>query len=166
MALGTVSNFTASIAHRNLTTANKGLGLAMARLSAGRRVLSARDDVAALAIGSRLQAEVSGLKQAQINAGQGASMLQVADGGMARINDILTRMKTLTVQAGSDQISATERSAINTESSPLASAWIVFCWLEAIIISNADDRAAPSAMTETTSNTIRLANNAAPLCRC
>ena len=121
MALGIVSGFAASIANRNLTASNKGLAFAMARLSAGRRVISARDDAAALAIGSRLEAEISGLKQARVNAGQGASMLQVADGGMARVNDILTRMKTLAVQAGSDQISATDRSAINTEFQALTS---------------------------------------------
>jgi flagellin len=121
MALNGISNFGANMAHRNLQKTNAGLSLALAKLSAGRRVLSARDDAAALAIGARLEAETSGLKQAQINAGQGSSMLQVADGGMARINDALTRMKSLAVQAGSDTLSATGRSAINMEFQALAS---------------------------------------------
>ncbi len=121
MGIGIVFNLSAGIAQRNLAASNKSLGLAMARLSIGRRVLSARDDAAAMAIGSRLGAEVAGLKQARINAGQGSAMLQVADGGMARVNDILLRMKTLTVQAGSDQVSAADRSAIDTEFQALAS---------------------------------------------
>ena len=121
MALGITSNYAANIAQRHLQKSSQGLGMAMARLSAGRRVLSARDDAAALAIGARLGAGVAGLKQAQINAGQGSAMLQVADGGMARINDILVRMKTLAVQAGSDTVSAGGRTAINAEFQALAS---------------------------------------------
>ena len=120
MALNGVSNFGANMTHRNLQKSNAGLSLALAKLAAGRRVLSARDDAAAMAIGARLAAVTSGLKQAQINAGQGSSMLQVADGGMARINDVLTRMKSLAVQAGSGSLSATGRSAINLEFQALA----------------------------------------------
>lgn len=121
MALNGISNFGAHMAHRNLQKSNAGLSLALARLAAGRRVLSARDDAAALAIGSRLAAEASGLAQARINIGQGSSMMQVADGGMARINDALTRMKVLAVQAGSDTVSVSGRSAINMEFQALAS---------------------------------------------
>lgn len=120
MALNSISNFGASVAHRNLRSSNAGLTLALAKLSAGRRVLSAKDDAAALAIGSRLGAQVSGLQQARVNAGQGSSMLQIADGGMKHVNDALTRMKTLAVQASSGHLSATERSAINTEFQSLA----------------------------------------------
>ena len=120
MALNSVSNFAAGVAHRNLRTSNAGLALALAKLSAGRRVMSAKDDAAAMAIGSRLGAETSGLQQARLNAGQGSSMLRVADGGMSRVYDALTRMKSLAVQASSGHLSATERSAINTEFQSLA----------------------------------------------
>lgn len=115
------SNFSANATHRILLQTNAKLSLAMAKLSAGRRVLSAKDDPASLAIGSRLGAEVSGLVQAKVNAGQGSSMLQIADGGMENINKILTRMKTLTVQAGSGQLTAGDRSVLNTEFQALAS---------------------------------------------
>ena len=121
MALNTNFSLGAGIAQRSLRANSTALALSLARLSAGRRVLSARDDAAAMAIGARLGAEVAGLKQAQINAGQGSAMLQVADGGMARINDIVTRMKTLAVQAGSDNVSAAGRGAINAEFQALAS---------------------------------------------
>lgn len=121
MGLSTISNFAAHVAHRNVSGSNKGLGLAMAKLAAGRRVLSAKDDAAALAIGSRMGAEVSGLQQAKVNAGQGSSLLQIADGGLARTNDILSRMKSLAVQASSGQLGGSERNSINTEFQALAS---------------------------------------------
>jgi flagellin len=68
-----------------------------------------------MAIGSRLAAEIAGLRQAGVNAGQAISMLQIADGAMAKTNDILVRMKSLAIQSGSGQLSATERSMLNTE---------------------------------------------------
>jgi len=117
MALNIGSIFPANALRRT----DGNLALALARLSVGRRVLSARDDAAALAIGSRLGVEVSGLVQAQVNARQASSMLQVADGGMANISEILTRMKTLTVQAGSGHLTAGDRSALDTEFQSLAS---------------------------------------------
>ena len=121
MPLNVISNFAANVAHRNLAMNDAAATSSLAKLSAGTRVLSAKDDAAALAIGSRLSAEVAGLKQAQVNAGQGISMLQIADGAMSKVNDILQRMKSLAVQAGSGQLSSTERSMINTEYQSLTS---------------------------------------------
>jgi flagellin len=121
MALNGITGFGASMAIRNLQKSNAGFALALARLSAGQRVLASRDDAASLAIGSRLGAETSALLQAQLNTGQASSMLQVADGGMARIGEALTRMKALAVQAGSGTLSAADRSALDTEFQALAS---------------------------------------------
>ena len=120
MAMSGIYNFPAHLAHRHLRKTHVGLVLATAQLSAGRRVQAARDDAAALAIGARFGAELAGLHQAHANAGQAASMLQIADGGMARVSDMLGRMKGLAVQAGSGQLSATERRAINAEFQALA----------------------------------------------
>jgi len=121
MPLNIISNFAANVAHRNLTISDAAATNSLAKLSAGSRVLAARDDAAALAIGSRLKAEVAGLKQASVNAGQAISMLQIADGAMAKVSDILTRMKTLAIQAGSGQLSATERGQLDTEYQALRS---------------------------------------------
>lgn len=121
MPLNIISNFAANVAHRNLQMNDSAATNSLAKLSAGTRVLSAKDDAAAMAVGNRLAAEVSGLKQAQVNAGQGVSMLQIADGAMSKVNDILQRMKTLAVQAGSGQLSATERSMLDTEYTALVS---------------------------------------------
>jgi flagellin len=115
MPLNLISNFAANVAQRNLGMSDALATSSLAKLSAGSRVISAKDDAASLAVGSRLNAEVVGLKQASVNAGQAISMLQIADGAMAKVNDILVRMKALAVQAGSGQLSATERNMLNTE---------------------------------------------------
>ncbi len=121
MALNVISNFAANVAHRNLTRTDMEMTDSLAKLSAGTRVISAKDDAASMAIGSRLAAEVGALNQARVNSGQAVSMLQVADGAMARANDILLRMKTLAVQAGSGQLSGTERGMLNAEYQQLVS---------------------------------------------
>jgi len=121
MALNVISNFAANVAHRHLTETDMQMTDSLAKLSAGTRVISAKDDAASMAIGSRLAAEVSALNQARVNSGQAVSMLQVADGAMARANDILLRMKTLAVQAGSGQLSGTERGMLDTEYQQLVS---------------------------------------------
>jgi flagellin len=121
MALNVISNFAANVAHRNLVKSDMNLTDSLAKLSSGTRVVSAKDDAASMAIGSRLNAEVQALRQAQVNAGQAVSMLQVADGAMARTHDILMRMKTLAVQAGSGQLSGTERGMLDTEYQQLLS---------------------------------------------
>ncbi len=115
MALNVVSNFAASVAQRNLAASEQSATASLAKLSSGSRVVSAKDDAASLAIGSRLSAEVGALRQAAVNAGQASSMLQIADGAMARANDILIRMKTLAVQASSGQLGDTERGILDTE---------------------------------------------------
>ncbi|MGH6884406.1 MAG: S8 family serine peptidase, partial [Hypericibacter sp.] len=86
-----------------------------ARLSSGSRVVSAKDDAAAMAIGSRINSKVQALRQAGVNAGQAASMVQIADGAMAKVTTIIDRMKSLAVQSSSGQLSGTERAMINTE---------------------------------------------------
>ena len=121
MALNVISNFAANVAHRNLVKSDMEMTDSLAKLSSGTRVVSAKDDAASMAIGSRLMAEVAALKQAQVNAGQAVSMLQVADGAMARAQDVLMRMKTLAVQAGSGQLSGTERGMLDTEYQQLVS---------------------------------------------
>src|SRR3990172_1740766 len=121
MALTVLSNYAANVAHRNLTVADMAATSSLTKLSSGSRVVSAKDDAASMAIGSRLNSTVNSLKQASVNAGQGVSMLQIADGAMGKVNDVLVRMKTLAVQAGSGQLSGTERAMLNTEYQALLS---------------------------------------------
>ena len=115
MSLSIVSNFAAAVAHRNLSRTEMEATSSLTKLSSGSRVVSAKDDAASMAIGKGLQVEVESLKQAQVNAGQAQSMLQIADGAMATIGDIVTRMKSLATQSSSGQLSATERTYLNDE---------------------------------------------------
>jgi flagellin len=121
MPLNIISNFAAQVAQRNLAISDAAATSSLAKLSAGSRVLTAKDDAASLAVGSRLMAEVVGLTQAAVNAGQAISMLQIADGAMGKVNDILLRMKSLSIQSGSGQLSSTERTMLDTEYQALLS---------------------------------------------
>jgi flagellin len=115
MPLNVVSNYAANVAHRNLQMNDTSASSSLAKLSVGKRVVTARDDAASLAIGQRLNAEVMGLRQAVVNSGQANSMLQIADGAMSTASDILTRMKVLAIQSSSANLSSTERDFLDTE---------------------------------------------------
>jgi flagellin len=121
MTLSVIFNYASSIAHQNLLQSQEQATNSLAKLSSGSRVVTAKDDAASLAIGSGLQAEVAALQQASVNAGQGTSVVQIADGAYARINDILVRLKTLAIQASSGQLSGTQRQQLNAEYSNLVS---------------------------------------------
>ncbi|RCK48277.1 hypothetical protein TH25_14530 [Thalassospira profundimaris] len=120
MSLNIISNYAANVAHRNLTASDEAATRSLAKLSSGTRVVSARDDAASMAIGARLNAESQSLKTATVNVGQANSMLQIADGGMATIDNVLVRMKSLAVQASSGNLSDTERGFLNDEYGNLA----------------------------------------------
>jgi len=119
MGLSVLSNYAANVAHQNLLQSQEAETESLAKLSSGQRIVNASDDPASLAIGSGLSAEVSALQQASVNAGQAVSVVQIADGAMSNINDILVRLKTLAVQAASGQLSGTQRAQINSEYSSL-----------------------------------------------
>lgn len=115
------TNISAMTAQRNLGTSSARSASSLSKLSSGSRVPSAKDDAAALAVGTGLRADVAAFRTAQMNAQQGSALLQVADGGFSQISDILIRMKTLASQAQSGQISNTERGFLNTEYTALNS---------------------------------------------
>ena len=121
MSLNVISNYAANVAHRYLVDSDAAASSSLAKLSSGQRVVTARDDAAGLAIGSRLKAQLASLRQCGTNASQASSMLQVADGALSKISDIMTRMKTLAVQASSGQLGITERGMIDTEYQALLS---------------------------------------------
>ncbi len=110
-----VTNTAANTALRYLQHNSASASSSVAKLSSGSRIVKASDDAASLAVGSKLKADVAALKQAQVNTSQATSLLQVADGGMARIADILQRMKALAVQASSGSVTDTERAYLNQE---------------------------------------------------
>jgi len=115
MGLNIISNFAANRALTNLGFNSDAASLSVAKLSSGSRIVTAADDAAALAIGSRLKSEVVSLEQAVVNAGQATSLLQIADGALARTQDILTRLRALSVQAGSQNLADSERALLDVE---------------------------------------------------
>jgi flagellin len=115
------TNTAANTALRYLNLNSAQESSSVAKLSSGSRITKASDDAAGLAVGVRLQSDVTVLKQASTNASHGASVLQTADGGAARISDILQRMKTLAAQSLSGAVTDDERTYINAEFSELIS---------------------------------------------
>jgi flagellin len=94
-------------------------GSSVSKLASGSRIVKASDDAAGLAIGTRLNSDVTVLRQSAINASQGGSIMAVADGGLARIADVLQRLKALAAQSLSGVPTDTERSFIDAEFSSL-----------------------------------------------
>ena len=115
MALTGTTNTAANTAIRYLTQNQAMAGSSLAKLSSGSRIVKASDYAASLAVGTKIKADVTALKQAATNAAQASSLLQVADGGMARIADILQRMKALAVQAQSGSVTDSERPFLDRE---------------------------------------------------
>jgi flagellin len=115
------TNTAANSALRFLNNNSSMASSSVSKLASGSRIVKASDDAAGLAIGTRLKADVTALTQAGINASQGASVVQVADGGLARIGDILQRMKALAAQSLSGVPTNTERGFINAEFQELVS---------------------------------------------
>ena len=115
MPLNLISNFAANSALSNLTFNSGEATRSVSKLSSGKRVVDASDDTAALAIGSRLKVEVNALEVAVTNTRQGSSLLQIADGTLARVQDTLNRLRQLSVQAGSQNLGNSERSLLDIE---------------------------------------------------
>ena len=109
------TNTAANSALRFLNNNSAMAQSSVSKLASGSRIVKASDDAAGLAIGTRLNADVTALTQAGINASQGASVLQVADGGLGRIGDVLQRMKALAAQSLSGVPTNTERGFIDAE---------------------------------------------------
>jgi len=93
------SNIASLNAQRNTIQSSNSLSTTMQRLSSGLRINSAKDDAAGLAIADRMNTQVRGMNVAIRNAGDAISMAQVAEGGLSAMNDMLTRMRDIAVQA-------------------------------------------------------------------
>ena len=114
------TNMSANIATNSMTRNERSMGQTMERLSTGIRINSAKDDAAGLAISSKMTSQINGLNQAVRNANDAVSMIQVAEGAMKGITDMMQRMRELAVQAISDSNTATDRDALDLEFQALA----------------------------------------------
>ncbi|MEG3163441.1 flagellin [Sphingomonas sp. PB2P19] len=114
------SNLSALRASNASTTAQMGLSTSMQRLSTGKRINSAKDDAAGLAISASMTSQVSGMNQGIRNANDGISMAQTAEGALDEVTNNLQRMRELEVQKTNGTYSATDISNISAEQNALA----------------------------------------------
>ena len=119
MPLSINTNIASMTAQRAMLNSNSALETSFERLSTGKRVNSAVDDAAGLAIGKELEARVSGLNQAIRNTNDGISIIQIAEGALEEGTTILQRIRDLAVQASSDGLSSDERGYLKTEADAL-----------------------------------------------
>ena len=109
------TNHAAAQAQSNIGIASRQASSSIARLSSGNRITRAADDVASVSAGTSLRTNVTTLRTALTNTSQGQSLLQVADGALTQVVDILQRQKAIAVQAGSGSLTDTERTFLNQE---------------------------------------------------
>lgn len=109
------SNIPALLAQRHLASALSDMAQAMERLSSGKRINSAKDDPAGMAIANRMTANIRGLQQANRNANDGISVVQTAEGALNEINENLQRIRELTVQAANGSYNDRDRASIQAE---------------------------------------------------
>jgi flagellin len=114
------TNVKSIVAQNAMTVNNRSLSKAMEQLSTGKRINSAADDAAGLAISSKMTAQIQGLNQAVRNANDGVSLIQTAEGATKEITNMLQRMRELAVQAANDTNTADDRGALQKENDQLA----------------------------------------------
>lgn len=108
-------NMNALNAHRNMNVNNTAAGKSMEKLSSGLRINRAGDDAAGLAISEKMRGQIRGLTQASRNASDGISMIQTAEGALNETQNILQRMRELSVQSSNDTNTAADRQSIQKE---------------------------------------------------
>ncbi len=121
MGLRINTNVASLNAQRNLRGTRLAMDKALEKLSSGQRINRAGDDAAGLAISENLKAQIRGLKQAERNAEDGISLVQIAEGSLSEVSNILIRLRELAVQAASDTIGLRERKFLNVEFEQLTS---------------------------------------------
>jgi flagellin len=109
------TNIGAQVALKNMQENTRSLDQAMNRLSSGKRINSAADDAAGSAIASKMEAQVRSLGVAIRNANDAISLTQTAEGALGEIENMLQRMRELTVQAGNSTLNASDRAQIQAE---------------------------------------------------
>ena len=122
MPLSINTNIASLTAQRSFLNSNSALETAFERLSTGKRINSASDDAAGLAIATDLNSRVSGLNQAVRNVNDGISMVQIMEGTYDEVTSILQRMRDMAVQAANGSLTATEQGYLETEQTALQTA--------------------------------------------
>jgi len=121
MSLRIQSNVEALTASRHLEATSNSAASSMNKLSSGYRINSAADDAAGLSISERMRGQIRGLAQAGLNAQDGISLVQTAEGSMDSVHQMLQRTRELAVQYANGSLSTADRTAIQSEVNQLAS---------------------------------------------
>jgi flagellin len=114
------TNIAATLTANSMRENQRTMENTMERLATGKRINSASDDAAGLAIETRMDSQIRGLSQASRNANDGISMLQTADGAVSEVSDMLQRMRELSVQSRTGTLSADDVTNLDQEFAQLA----------------------------------------------
>ena len=115
MSLGVLNNLSAVYAENNLKNTNSSLNTVLQQLSSGSKINSGADDAAGLSLVNGLQANQQALTQSQTNATEGVGLLQVADGALSQVTNLLNRAVTLATEASNGTLNSTQDTAANQE---------------------------------------------------
>jgi flagellin len=115
MSLGVLNNLSAMYAASNLNNTNNSLSKTLQQLSSGSKINSGADDAAGLSLVDGLQANATALSQSQVNAQEGVGLLQVADGALSQVTNLLNRAVTLATEASNGTLNPAQTAAANQE---------------------------------------------------
>jgi flagellin len=115
MALGVLNNLSAIYAENNLNNTSNSLQSVLRQLSSGSRINSGADDAAGLSLVNGLQANTKALSQSATNATEGVGLLQVADGALSQVTNLLNRAITLATEASNGTLNTSQLTAANQE---------------------------------------------------
>src|ERR1700689_4891115 len=115
MALGVLNNLSAIYAENNLNNTNNSLQTVLQQLSSGSRINSGADDAAGLSLVNGLAANSAALAQSSTNATEGVGLLDVADGALSQVTNLLNRAVTLATEASNGTLNSTQEAAANQE---------------------------------------------------
>jgi flagellin len=115
MSLGVLNNIAAIYAQNNLNQTSNSLQNTLTQLSSGSRINSGADDAAGLSLANGLGANSAALTQSATNASSGVGLLQVADGALSQVNNLLNRAITLATEASNGTLNSTQDAAANQE---------------------------------------------------
>src|SRR5208337_5580985 len=115
MALGVLNNLSAIYAENNLNNTNNSLQTVLQQLSSGSRINSGADDAAGLSLVNGLEANSTALTQSETNATEGVGLLDVADGALSQVTNLLNRAVTLATEASNGTLNSSQEAAANQE---------------------------------------------------
>ena len=122
MSLRINQNVTSLSTYANLNSTSNRMEKTIGKLSSGLRINSAADDAAGLAISEKMRSQISGLNRAKLNAQDGISMIQTAEGGLNETESIIQRMRELAIQGSNDTLTSNDRLEIQKEINKLRDA--------------------------------------------